>query len=603
MNLMDMLAGDSPGREPLDVSVEPRLEMNSEQNNVTGVYYLPTQLCQIQIQLLDLVVQMFKGELLLELKNRKKKASIASLLESDTPDLQIYDKIELIFNELMVIDKHPSLLVDHFIPKNLILLETNDRLLSLSGKIQLFNRMIDSLINTGKSYHSLIVAQSVRELELIEGLIIGKDLHYLNKSNSKLYDDNIRNSPNSKVCLYLITTSQLYNNFQGVPELDSIISFDLNLDTTHPSIKFLRRNKVPILIPIPYYSIEHILLQKKPPPSAIDPLHQYRLSVIHTLIMNRDKLSNEIPDFFVSTYGPSMEKFINWTNNDELSLNYDDLNTCLNFDFTSEDVIKQIKLFYNQDVIKLEKYDYESYKSTLAEVLNYKLREIKTSIAEITEVKLPKVRIKNTKIQCQFDDNEDVIAQNFKNLKRLKEDAIISERKLAKTENYLIQYSNNNKQLEKKLDLLKLVKLSGKFDIKEQKEILGNLKEKYSEMNNEFDQLNHQYEESKVNYQTSSSEAVQLSNKVQQLRSKNDKLEKHFNGVGMKLLPQLVRKDVGSMYQERIDKIKSENEFLVSFFNDRIDKVVNERHGIIDTTSGGSSSRSSNRMSRASTPF
>lgn len=616
---MDMLAGDAPStmfESEINGPCSLDVEMAEEVDDNRGVYYLPTQLCNIQIQMLDLLVQMFKLELVLEIKNRKKKASIASLLESESPDLNTYDKVELLFNQLMIVDKHPSLIVDHFIPKKLILLEINDRLLSLSGKIQLFNRIIDSLITHEKStngYHILVVAQSVRELELIEGLIIGKNLYYANRSNSKLYDDEqVPTDFNSKVCVYLITSSQLYNNYipspvPGISKFNLIISFDLTLDTSNPSIQLLRQEEqIPILIPLPLYSIEHIVLQLDPPHRGLNSKEdndQWRLRSIHALIMNRHQLENQ-EEFFVDNYGPGMTKFIDWIyNQQQFPIKLRHFHDNLVLQYSDEELLTTIENFYNQDFAQLNNFDYESYKSTLAEVLNYKLKQLRDSIALKVENYLPTLRIQNTTSQTHHDSNEDAIAQKFNHLKRLNEDATLSERKLARTENYLRQYQTSKQDLDEKLKVLELIRTNGEYKFEEQLKSLDSLKQELANLNTEFERLDEEYEESKIKYQTSSGDAVQLSNKVQKLINRNTKLEKQVNGPGMLSLPQLVRTDITSSYDQKINKLKQENDFLVSFFNEKIEKLANERRQIIDTTGSGSTSRPSNRISRASTPF
>lgn len=623
MNLMDMLSGDAPstmfgddlnGHCSLDVEMEEEIDDNGK------VYYLPTQLCRIQIELLDLIIQMFKNELILEIKNRKKRVSIASLLESETRDFRNYDKVELLFNQIMIVDKHPSLIVDHFIPKKLILLEINDRLLSLSGKIKLLNQIIDSLIINEKSsqgYHVLIVAQSVRELELIEGSIIGKDLYYANRSNSKLYDDErVPTNYDSRLCVYLITSSQLYNNYipapvPGVDQFNSIISFDLNLDTSNPSVQLIRQQKqIPIMIPLPLYSIEHIVLQLPPPQSGFnskeynDPLYHWRIKAIHCLIMNRDKLINSQDDFFVENYGPSMVKFIDWVyNNKPFPIKLKTFNDNLILRFKDEEILAQIENLYNQDFVQLKQFDYETYKSTLAEILNYKLNQLQKSIQVKVDIELPELRLQQTNLQINHDSNEDLIAEKFNRLKRLNEDASLSEKKLARTENYLIQYQSSNQELEDNLKYLYLVKESGEYKFEEQMKVLETLKAELTNLTTEFDRLNEEYEESKLKYQTSSSEAIQLSNKVQKLTHRNEKLEKQINGPGMVSLPQLIQSDIELSYETKLKKLEQENKFLLSFFNEKIEKLANERHQIIDSMGSGSTSRPTNRISRAATPF
>jgi hypothetical protein len=603
-------------------TVDEGLENGAVSPN-TGVYLFPTQTCHLQRYLINIVLQMFKVDLIHEIKCSNKKPSIASLLDTND-DLQMYDmydKIQLLFDQLLIIDKHPSLIVDHFIPKKLILLETNARLLTLSGKFQLLNRMVDQLIQHVKSpqgFHVLIVAQSVRELELIEGLNIGKCLYYTNLSNSKLYDDpTVPTSFANLVCLYLITSSQLYNNY--VPtchtessKFDLIISFDTHLDVTNPSIQMLRLDSnIPILVPLPLYSIEHIILQNPQTQSSgftskdeSDPNHKWRLQIIQNVIMNESNQAEHDDDFFINNYGPNMKNFIDWIfNNGPFPININDFNSKLVQRFTDEELISKIEKSYNEDYAQLHKFDYESYKANLAEILNYKLVQLQNFISDKTEHEIPLLRNDESVRQVGFDEAEDRVAARFRQLKQLNEDATTNERKLGRTENYLKKYQTINQELQQKHQYLEQVEKSRQFNFDEQDEKLKTLQEELDILTKEYEKLNDEYDETRVKYQTTSGEAVQLSNKLQKLKRQNTHITAQLTGPGLESLPQLIRTETNGTYTQGLKRLKRENHYMETFFSDKLDKLTIERQQIIEVTGTGSSSRPSNRISRASTPF
>jgi hypothetical protein len=175
MNLMDILSNEPPNSmyAESDLKIDSILEQNGESQNMyessefepeQRIYYLPTILTRIQKELLEVMIQIFSTDLLNEIHSKNQRGSINSLLDNaSSPILNSYDKLNLLFDQLMIIDKHPSLLVDHFIPKKLLLLETNEKLSTLSGKFLLFNKLVDTFIEEAKvPFHLLVVAPSIK---------------------------------------------------------------------------------------------------------------------------------------------------------------------------------------------------------------------------------------------------------------------------------------------------------------------------------------------------------------------------------------------------------------------------------------------------------
>lgn len=113
--------------------------------------FLPTTLTELQESLIELVLHLFSSELLNEVRAKKLKTSIDNLLESSNVindsnnninNSSKEDKISLCFEQLAIIENHPSLIIDHFIPKKILLLETIERQLNMSGKVQLLTELL-----------------------------------------------------------------------------------------------------------------------------------------------------------------------------------------------------------------------------------------------------------------------------------------------------------------------------------------------------------------------------------------------------------------------------------------------------------------------------
>lgn len=347
MNLMDMLSSD-PGlnsvHEGEDTFFETLRQQELERPEIT-VHYLPCAMSTLQKDMSEAVVQIFSNLLDSEICMRKKRTSINTLLENSTllkdDECLITESLLLMYNQLVTISMHPSLLVDHFISKGLLLLSPKDRLIDLSGKMHLFNELIDFLESKFDSqkqlndYDLLVVAHSVKELELIEGLIVGKKLIYHNASSGKLYEEysapvkskidtyyedsptadgwrrlRLHNrimastKPKPKLVLHLITSNQLCNSYSSNGTIDLVFSFDTELDLSSPGLDLLRRNnraslglipqrETPLFIPIQTFSIEHIGHVLAP----LDPFHSsernedtWRLKVLKAFVVNRSHL-------------------------------------------------------------------------------------------------------------------------------------------------------------------------------------------------------------------------------------------------------------------------------------------------------------------------
>ncbi|ODV69385.1 hypothetical protein HYPBUDRAFT_131166 [Hyphopichia burtonii NRRL Y-1933] len=709
MNLMDMLSGDTPdsifqNNDPQDMqSVLENAAPSGLEDGANGgahpiqtndgVYHLPTILTKVQCELAEFVLQVLNPVLLSEAHSKRQRASINSLLDNNTNDnsgmtddaskegegnyLSQFNKINLLFDQLRIIKKHPSLLVDHFIPKKLLLLEINELLLNLSGKFQLFNRIVDSFIDRYSAsknglltngYHILVVAESVKELELIEGLIIGKKLHYKNLNGSKLYDDNSKlpNFEKSNNYSYEknqsnVTSQQLYNNYTPASnsrnsEFNLIISFDPDLDTKSPSIEIIRSKKnfsqslnssigqelkTPVLIPFSIFTLDHIALKNYQPSSLgffnnndpTNPLFKWKLECLNTFVVNRFNLfdSDITEDFFRQNYGSNMQNLYHWFHNwdsrsfplhdmvnsfnEKLILHYSDDKLINKLQITNvydpnlqSGNISKKNLIHPSD--KLEKFGYADYKKKLAELLNDRVLQLENAILEQFEKDIPSYRVRESLRQSTLDTKEDSIAEKYKVLRKLNEDATISEKKLLRVDNDLQKLENTNTELNDKFKYLnsaiKQVQESEEklpeFTISQEQQ-LKELDLELTKLDDEYNKINEENEKIRANYQNSSSEAVQLSTSLVSWKEEKTHLSKKLNGPGIKLIPSLIQKDELINYELELTKLTRESDFVSQFFTKKLDKLIKDRTTILDNTTSGSSSRPGNRISRGSTPF
>ena len=126
MNLLDMLSG---GQSPYDPSTQLLSDDPPDVTtpaNDSNIHYLPAPLTTLQRHLLEVVLLMFRDEIRTIAMALQRRTLILLLVDTpatlDSPGAMFsnLDKVSLLFEQMMVIDKHPSMLVDHYIPRKLI---------------------------------------------------------------------------------------------------------------------------------------------------------------------------------------------------------------------------------------------------------------------------------------------------------------------------------------------------------------------------------------------------------------------------------------------------------------------------------------------------
>lgn len=171
------------------------------------VYFLPIGQSVYQKSLIDILVQLHKTHILSYLDTLSKGEGFENgvtnqvkLEDTDQDgDIKIGDDKKMdddsminafIFNVKQVIN-HPTLLVDHYIPRNLLLLNSKENVLGLSYKYHYVSEILDSLITKDVRKTIVICGSNSKELDLIESFLLGKSgLQYYRFSGSSLYYDN-----------------------------------------------------------------------------------------------------------------------------------------------------------------------------------------------------------------------------------------------------------------------------------------------------------------------------------------------------------------------------------------------------------------------------
>lgn len=692
---MDMLSESAEnGSGPLELpNVEvPAPDFPTPPNNV---YYLPTVFTKLQKDMCEAVVQIFAPALARLIVVKGQRASINSLLESDKPvyngqvdnyEMDIQELGALMFDQLLRLSRHPSLVVDHFIPKKLLLLEVKERLLHMSGKLEFFDRLVDFVAKKYATvplgtvlddYNMLVVAESVKELEWIEGLVIGKKLHYRNLSARKLYDDEgslkfvkeesvdddqqnfefkrrrrhfVARHTRKKVhipefTLHLVTSRQLYLSYSSGIAFDMIMSFDGELDVGSASIELLRSNnrvtnmltrrveKTPVIVPIPLYSVEHIMLLL-PRPTYSNSEKAWKLQITSAFVANRTNLFKQTDtNFYLDMYGRNFLALLDWLFhwekvgisglvkplhhfNDDVMLSYTDEKLAARL---SENHLQALgKIFAdttngweNNSEALFEgpiQVNYEVFKTRLAEFLTSRREQVETLIREGNTNVLPGFRQAEALRQKEIDTHEDLVGEEYRKLRKLTEQANIVDRKFNRAESEYVRASGQESETAEMLKhLSEVVTEKSEEEIGEmlesQNQLVSQLEEEKAKLTEEYSKLVENADLLRTDYQTKSSEAVQAISALNNAKALHDLFEAKLNRPGMTTLPALSRKDEKLMYDEQLRRLRLENKFITQMFLRRLDQLVKERNTILDSTLSGSTSRPSNRISRASTPF
>ncbi|CDK24713.1 unnamed protein product [Kuraishia capsulata CBS 1993] len=150
-----------------------------------GVYYLPVPQTAVQKDLVEVLFKLHRHHLVKMLKANSdlKHEEMGSYA---TQVLTSKNMLELLIINMKLINTHVTLLVKHFMPRKLLLMESHQQIAIGSGKFVALDRFLSELEPVKKTV--LICARGVKELDLVEGLMIGRKLNYKRFTGTSLYD-------------------------------------------------------------------------------------------------------------------------------------------------------------------------------------------------------------------------------------------------------------------------------------------------------------------------------------------------------------------------------------------------------------------------------
>lgn len=218
--------------------------------NVLRDYVLPVPMTPFQKQLTDDVVSLHYSDIL-------------NFYETGSLENQVLQhSMEHLYANTQLVATHPYLLVQHYLPPNLLLKDVPNKLAKESGKFQILVDFIELVRD--KKMDIALVSRAGKSFDLIEALLLGKMINYKRYSGSYLRQNSKTYKKFSTI--HLFPSSQLDSTYIGSERFDLVIAFDLSFDLADPHIKAVRTQSRPVGSPpapvirfIPYYSAEHII--------------------------------------------------------------------------------------------------------------------------------------------------------------------------------------------------------------------------------------------------------------------------------------------------------------------------------------------------------
>lgn len=188
--------------------------MLAQNRNKAPVFYLPLGQTVYQKCLIDILIQLHKPHITEYLLTQRehllnsagtRESSVKKEEEEEKEDVGSNHKPEtlqpsymsdesmfeaFIFNYKQITN-HPTLLVDHYIPRNFLLLSSKENIINLSNKYHQVSEILDKLVERNVRKTIVISVSNAKEMDLVESFLLGKcGIQYYRFSGSSLYYDN-----------------------------------------------------------------------------------------------------------------------------------------------------------------------------------------------------------------------------------------------------------------------------------------------------------------------------------------------------------------------------------------------------------------------------
>ncbi|AET38688.1 Hda2p Ecym_3189 [Eremothecium cymbalariae DBVPG len=165
------------------------------------VYYMPVGLTELQKDLIEILICMHAESFLEEyspeaverlLKGGYERNGVDEKMELTMAALTPTQMNMLLLQNIRAVANHPCLLVDHYMPRKFLLMEPGQELISTSDKFKILDQLVELILcrdNRDRPLQLAVISHSVKELDLIEGFMLGKLVKLKRLSGTSLFDE------------------------------------------------------------------------------------------------------------------------------------------------------------------------------------------------------------------------------------------------------------------------------------------------------------------------------------------------------------------------------------------------------------------------------
>ncbi|CAR24868.1 Hda2p [Lachancea thermotolerans CBS 6340] len=544
----------------------------SDSKGLQDTYYLPIGLTSLQKDLVEILISIHTKSLLQYCKSD----ALSSFPEckSDTelvlPPLSAAQLTGMLAVNIRAAANHPCLLVEHYMPRQLLLMEPGERLIRASDKFRKMAMLLNSIFTRDRKrfpqpMHITILSHSVKELDIIEGYLLGKPIKLKRISGTSLFNekhlysdaDTSSSTPvptpthtkdeyeygekkfksrpsDTSDWLFLATTTHLSRAADLLDDynIDMVIGFDPLIDENLESFERMRRNgkHVPLIKLLVKDSPDHYVLAHSKTNGHEGDL--FLDSLLH-FVHNRHEIVEQrqtewIGDFVEEILSGNSQASLklppcNLANGEKNASLLDDLVNYTGHMKLSGGVF-DLKAV-NQDL------DLKLYQNKIMDLIVRRLIECEQAYAVRQEQVLGK-RLRETMRQNEIDQIKVESGQMYKKLKEGEGPLNDSTKRLNKAQNDVTKLKEQQEQIEQRRLALQTVAEDGnaseQLALKQEK--LMNLRAELNTLIQENSRQAAANDELRLQYQARSSEAANESLVLKTLQKNRDELKARLEG-------------------------------------------------------------------------
>lgn len=465
------------------------------------VFYLPVGLTPFQRDLTEILVSLHAKSFQKELESDGDDHN--AIVEY--PQISLKQLTYMLDKGIRVVANHPCLLVDHYMPRQFLRMEPTENLVATSDKFQKLQELLSHFIQRDrKAFPEVLkiclISHNVRELDILEGLVLGKRVRIKRLSGTSLYDEKhifpmestetssdpqeskdgtpSNESSSNKYTgysrddydyslkrktrftkdqdedwLFLTTTTHLLNDpdlMKGY-NMDYTISFDPSLDPFLPALDNLRgkgKRKCPLIKLLVKDSPDHFLLEN-PIPEGADRYDHLKAAIKHFLLTRHTTFENLPSVNYQEVVNALLNGEVTIPSLAEISLSEPPTDASL---FTL--IMTKLDTGHNMLTIDDNVFDMKSYQSELNKRTLDRLHQVQDECRHDDKI-LARKRLSETERQDYLDETRTEAGNVFKKFQSTEKLIIDSEKRVERCKSESTKLDEKIESLDDELKELK----------------------------------------------------------------------------------------------------------------------------------------------------